>query len=252
MTNEHKQNRELETSPGGSTIHKYNNSTDTVLHPPEVSGLYAADVAKHFRKYFHDHESFVFHEIESDLVHIDVHVVKPTPQKPFYVLYTTGMSDLPMTLPSDIAQEYKHLERAELFIMLPADWNLSDECNPNLCYEQYWPVQMLKTLARLPHEYGTWLGWGHTIPNGPDYEPLQKGSAMNGFVLLESTDENMALLKAADGTPVHLYMAAPAYREEIEYKLEHGMQALEELFVQNNLPQVLDIHRPNYCLNQKS
>lgn len=251
MTNEHKQDRKPETSPGGSTIYKYSNLTGTAPRPPEVCGLYAGEVEKHFQKCFPDRERFVFHEIESDLVHIDVHVMKPTPQEPFYVLYSSGMSDLPMTLPPDIAQEYKHLERAELYMLLPADWNLADEHNPDLAYEQYWPVQMLKCLARFPHEYETWLGWGHTMPNGPDYEPLQGGHGMSGFVLLEPHAEDMALLKAADGTPIHLYMVAPAYREEIEYKLEHGMHALEKLFAQNKLPQVLDLRRPNYCPNQK-
>ena len=38
--------------------------------------------------------------------------------------------------------------------------------NPkDLPYERFWPIQMLKFLARFPHEYKTWLGWGHTIPN---------------------------------------------------------------------------------------
>lgn len=250
MTNEHKQDRELETSPDGSTIYQYKDCANTGLRPPEVCGLYAADVEKHFKKLFPGRECIVFREIESDLIHIDVHVMLPTRKQPFYVLYTTGMSDLPMTLSPDIAQEYKHLERAELFIMLLADWDPGDGSNPQLPYTQYWPIHMLKCLARFPHEYDIWLGWGHSMPNGPNYEPLVEGCNMGGFVLLEP-DENPGLLKTADGTPLHLYMVVPVYREEIEYKLEHGMHALEELFAQNNLPQVLDLHRPNYCQNQK-
>ncbi|MFQ8729786.1 MAG: suppressor of fused domain protein [Enterocloster bolteae] len=42
-------------------------------------------------------------------------------------------------------------------------------------------------------------------------------------------------------------MVVPAYREEIEYKLEYGMEALDKRFSEGNLPMVLDIHRPNYC-----
>lgn len=248
MTNDNKQHREVGTSPGGSTLYEYDDLKNTGWRPPEAYGAYVEDVEKHFQELFPGRESTVFHEIMSDLVHIDVHIMKPTDEKPFYVVYTTGMSDLPMTLPEEIAEEYKHLERAELFIMLPETWDPGAEhsVSTDIPYEQYWPIHMLKYLARFPHEYGTWLGWGHTIPNGPDYEPFLEGCGMGGFVLLE-LDENFSPLKTADGTPVHLYMVAPAYREEIEYKLEHGMNALDELFAKNDLPLVVDLQRENYC-----
>lgn len=60
-------------------------------------------------------------------------------------------------------------------------------------------------------------------------------------------DENFSPMTAEDDTPVHLYMVAPAYREEIEYKLENGMGALDDIFAQNDLPLVVDLYRPNYC-----
>ncbi|MFQ8729788.1 MAG: suppressor of fused domain protein [Enterocloster bolteae] len=25
---------------------------------------------------------------------------------------------------------------------------------------EYWPIRLIKYLARFPHEYSTWLGWG--------------------------------------------------------------------------------------------
>ena len=43
------------------------------------------------------------------------------------------------------------------------------------------------------------------------------------------------------------HMVVPAYREELEYKLEYGMEALDKRFCDGNLPMVLDIRRPNYC-----
>jgi hypothetical protein len=42
---------------------------------------------------------FVFHELFSDLVHVDVHLVDPTPERNYYTLVTSGMSDRPMTVP---------------------------------------------------------------------------------------------------------------------------------------------------------
>jgi hypothetical protein len=53
---------------------------------------------------------------------------------------------------------------AELVMALPAEWpleqsELEDESN-------YWPLGLLKMLARLPHEFETFVWFGHTIPNG--------------------------------------------------------------------------------------
>lgn len=43
------------------------------------------------------------------------------------------------------------------------------------------------------------------------------------------------------------HMVVPAYREEIEYKLEYGMEALDKRFCDSGLPMILDIQRSNYC-----
>ena len=69
----------------------------------------------------------VFHEIASDMVHIDVHFVKPTSTFPFVRLVTSGMSDLPMTTP----EESEAPQFAELLITLPADWHLDQKSFEN-------------------------------------------------------------------------------------------------------------------------
>ena len=56
--------------------------------------------------------------------------------------------------------EYK-LERAELVIALPPDWKLDGESMEEERW--YWPIGLLKVLARLPIASDTWLGWGHTM-----------------------------------------------------------------------------------------
>ena len=68
-------------------------------------------------------KGIVFHELISDQVHIDLHWVKPTAERPFHTLVTSGMSNLPMTTPPG-AEEVRY---AELSICLPADWKLSEE-----------------------------------------------------------------------------------------------------------------------------
>lgn len=66
-----------------------------------------------------------------------------------------------MNVPDELA-EYK-LERAELAIALPPDWKLDEESMTDERW--YWPVRLLKVLARLPITSNTWLGWGHTMDN---------------------------------------------------------------------------------------
>ena len=62
-------------------------------------------------------------------------------------------------MPEELA-EYK-LERAELAIALPPDWKLDEESLKDERW--YWPIGLLKVLARLPISNDTWLGFGHTM-----------------------------------------------------------------------------------------
>jgi hypothetical protein len=236
-----------EYSPGGSPIYRYEDHEDAGFQPPVECGVYAREIEAHFEALFPDRGSFVYHEIISDLVHVDVHILRPKEEGDFYVLYTTGMSDLPMTLPEEISDR-EDLKRAELFMFLPGDWNVGEEMekSDDLPYENYWPINVLKFLARFPHEYKTWLGFGHTMPNGPDYAPFCEGVGFGG-VVLSWFGGDLGRMETEDGRDILLYYVIPAYKEEIEYKLKYGMEGLDERFKENELPLVLDIRRPNYC-----
>ena len=238
-----------EVSPGGSAIYRYQ-EPERIYHPPEAERVYAEAVTKYFETVFPGRKTFVFHELISDLVHIDVNIMEPTPEADYYVLYTTGMSDRPMTLPQEISdrEDWKY---AELYLFLPGDWELGrpGSLDSDLPYANYWPIQMLKFLARFPHEYHTWLGWGHTIPNGADYTPICDGVGFGGAVLTWS--ERLGRVETENGHGVMLFGLVPAYKEEIEYKLKYGMEGLSQRFAEGKLPVVLDVHRPNLCADFK-
>lgn len=240
-----------EVSPGGSQIYHYEEQENQGFRPPQEYGKYADTVIKHFEEQFPGRESFVFHELISDLVHIDVNIMKPTEEDDFYVMYTTGMSDLPMTLPEEIADR-EDLKYGELFMFLPDTWNPGGPGadTTSMTEEEYWPIRIIKFLARFPHEYNTWLGSGHTIPNGAEYEPLAENTKLGGVVLTQSGGD-IGTATAEDGTEINIFMVVPAYQEEIEYKLKYGMEALDKKFIEGALPVVLDIHRPNFCADFK-
>ena len=149
-----------EYTPGGSAVYRYQTPEDQGFRPPEDVCVSTEAIEKHMEEIFPGWEGFVCHELLSDLVHIDVHVLH-SPKGDCTLLYTTGMSDLPMSLPEEIADR-EDLKYAELYMLLPGDWDLGKAgSNPkDLPYERFWPIQMLKFLARFPHEYKTWLEIG--------------------------------------------------------------------------------------------
>ena len=238
-----------EYSPGGSAIYRYQTPEDQGFRPPEDVCVSTEAIEKHMEGIFPGWQGFVYHEIVSDLVHIDVHVLR-SPEGDCQLLYTTGMSDLPMNLPEEIADR-EDLKYAELYMLLPGDWDLGGvgASTQDLPYERFWPIRMLTFLARFPHEYQTWLGWGHTIPNGPDYTPVCDGLGFGGAVL----DSLSAVppLTTEEGREISFYLLIPAYKEEIEYKLKYGMEELSRRFAEGKLPVVLNVHRPNLCADFK-
>ena len=108
-------------------------------------------------------EEFVFHELLSDLVHIDVNIMRPDETHPYYVMYTTGMSDMPMTLPEEI-QDREDLRYGELYMFLPKEWNPGEagQINSDIAQEEYWPIGLIKYLARFP--MSTAPGWDGGTP----------------------------------------------------------------------------------------
>lgn len=231
------------TSKGGSAVYNYE-ASDEGFVPADTACVYMDEICEHFEKYFGKSES-VFHEILSEYVHIDVHWIKPTPEKPYHLLYTTGMSDKPMYLPKEWSKEEKKaFSHAELMVFLPEDWKISDEDFKE--DENYWPVYFLKMLARFPHQYKTFLAFGHTIPNGPDAEPIANTNFGCMLVLpaMISAPEDFHRLTTKDGTEINFYALIPIYKEEMEYKLEEGTDALLDHFDDEVMTEVIDINRP--------
>lgn len=88
----------------------------------------------------------VFHEVVSHLVHVDVHRVAPTRNRPWHSLITSGMSYRPMQTPPG-AEDWQH---AEVYLALPADWPISMMTSQQR-REKAWPLDLLQCLARFPH-----------------------------------------------------------------------------------------------------
>lgn len=188
----------------------------------------------------------VFHEIISDLVHIDVHWVAPTDERPVHTLITSGMSDRPMVVPD----ECKEFELAELMVTLPADWELSQESFED--ENNYWPIRLMKMLARLPHEYETWLGVGHTVPNSDPPEPYASRNKFSCALIMPplTVPDEFHELQVDEGV-INFYSIIPLYDEETNYKLQNGLDALLDKFDEADVGEVIDIGRQNACKRKK-
>ena len=177
-------------------------------------------VEEHIQQYFGKFEN-VFHELDSPDIHVDICVVPPSEERDYYTLVTMGMGAHRMNVPEELA-EYK-LERAELVIALPGNWKLKHEDLKNERW--YWPIRLLKTLARLPIASDTWLGFGHTMDNEEDFA---KDTKLCAAMLTgpQDTEDGSEVCILPSGEEVNFYQVIPLYREELEYKMEHDADAL--------------------------
>ena len=142
------------------------------LYTEEEIEALESHIEEHFGNY-----SRVLHEIFSPDIHVDVCLIEPDEERDHYILVTMGMGAHVMNVPEDMA-DGEH-ERAELVMCLPADWDLQS-------HEErwYWPVRLLKTLARIPVSEDSWLGWGHTFEYG-DGETFAENTELAAAILLD-------------------------------------------------------------------
>ena len=179
-------------------------------------------IEQHIKNTFGEFEN-MFHELVSPDIHVDICVVPPSAERDYYTLVTMGMGAHRMNVPEELA-DYK-LERAELAIALPPDWKLDEESLKNERW--YWPIGLLKILARLPISNDTWLGFGHTMDK---QSPFAEDTKLCAAILtgLQSVEEGGEVCALPSGEEVNFYQVIPLYRNEMAYKMEHDADALLE------------------------
>jgi len=197
-------------------------------------------VGDHIAAGFGGYEN-VFHEIVSPDIHVDICAIDPTPERNHYTLVTMGMGAHRMNVPKEI--RHNKLDRAELLITLPPDWKIRDSDE-----KWYWPIRWLKILARLPGEHDTWLGYGHTVPNG---EPFADNTELCGVMLTMPYffGNEASVCKLPGGEEIRFYQVVPLYEDEMDFKIAYGAEALEDLFPED-FDLVLDINRKNVVRNK--
>lgn len=229
-----------EFSPGGSKIYRHTSENFSISDDLCESSI--ANIDAHITKWLVK-PCGVFHELVSPTVHVDVHIVPPGPDRDFIALVTSGLSDKPMNGP------FPELRFAELVFLLPADWKL-DEVDFEQ-EENYWPIRQLKFLARFPHEYNTWIWETHTIPNGDPAEAYASNTNLCGIALTNpiSLPHEFRTLEVDAEKTIHFFSLIPLYKDEMDYKLNNGIEGLYDKFGKAGVSDVLDITRPS-CITR--
>lgn len=176
----------------------------------------------------------VFHECYSPHVHVDIHLVMPTDERPATTLMTSGMAERPMADGSF----------AELMLVLPPTWP-TPGTDGFTAPEGHWPYELLQELAWLPHAYATTLAEGHTVPRGDPPEPYAPDTALCGALLAPplSQPDGFERFEAGERT-IDVLAVFPLHAEEMAVKLAHGTETLYDFLDAADVIEVLDKDRP--------
>ena len=197
-------------------------------------------IEQHLDRFFGDDDNIVvFDEKVSPDFHLDVYWIQANHKRDYHILLTSGVSSMPMNVP-DLSLP----GRIELFILLPADWplemeQLQDERN-------YWPIGLLKDLGRYPHTHGTWLGYGHSVPEGQGR--TISGTRFAATLLTKSKTLSAEFQRVPFGdSGIDLLMLFPLCAGEYAFKRAAGMAGLSAVFESKNISDIIDTSRPDAC-----
>lgn len=181
----------------------------------------------------------VFHELISPDIHCDIYVVD-SPDRSKVYLITSGMSGYLMPVPDEL-QATGVPERLELMVTLPAEWPLTYKAQRN--ETNYWPIRMLKDLARYPVGNFQMLNHGHTVAM-----PTPYGDTKFTGALLRTPAQLSAgtRFRLSDEVETGLLQLIPILPEEREYLAAHGPEGYVPF---EKLDPMISPHRPMLKLN---
>ena len=179
----------------------------------------------------------VSHELLPLIPHIDVYSFKRTFKKDgadqvVYALVTGGMSDLEMTLPRRAKDVPRRVELVFYCVEPRAEY-----------------FSTLRWIAHFPHNAKSWLGHGHTMPNGNPPAPFWGSAALDTLLFMPpiiAKDQTLPSELQLEGEPVHFLWVVPLTTAECNFKLENGFDAILGLFDQHRHPHVFDPNRKSY------
>ena len=111
--------------------------------------------------------------------------------------------------------------------------------------QYYWPVRWLKILARFPHEYKSWLCWGHTLPNGDPAKPVHASVGFDCMLLMrpKTVSTEFWTLPVRENKRVQFFAVVPLYPGETQLKLAQGTEELDRRFERYKISEIVNPKR---------
>jgi hypothetical protein len=230
-----KKKADPEVSPGGSVIHRYPGHSwlrGKTGVPNEAAAQFAEARHAAYEKVLCPVDQ-TFVEPGAAIPRVDVRSYRRKVRgTDFCTLVTSGMSDLPMPIPRKLEGAAK---RVELIFYCP---------EIQLEY-----VETMRFVAHFPHDQRTWIGPGHTIPNGNPPAPFFGSSILDTILLIQpiiKPDNNLKQELVIEGDAVEFLWVVPLSSAECRLKLAEGVNAVLELFEKHRHPPIFDPNRPSY------
>ena len=229
------------------TIHKsthFFSMNDRIMEPvPVLHRDYAETVEQYFYRLFPNRTRAALADTGSLPLPVDIEVLYPTAEEPFYFIHTLGMSAAPMTYPEGTENGEVRESYSELCLMLPSDWPFADSHHLSIEEPSVWPLCMLRDLAKFPHAHHLWMSYGFMLPNSEQGEPFIPGSDLCG-VLMVQFDGELGELTLDDGITIQLLMPVLVYADEMEAYDNLGPDTLIERILDcTHESFILDLHR---------
>ena len=235
------------TARGHQEVADYLKSLGAIMPPAEEEAatgeisLFDA-TAEELRQYFKYHTNFepntsALQEIVPGVVRIAVSTIETGANK---IIYTTGMSTKPMSVPDG----YDGLQYAELVMYLPKEWpTIESADNP-----QAWPWRWLRTMAHYAHENDTWLGGPlSTFASDEPPGPLAPTTDFTAFLL--SYNHGFKDFVTDEGRHLNMITVVPIYTAELRLAQQaDGFRKLGQGFDQHNIGAGLHPNRINVGL----
>ena len=235
--------------------------------PPQPAAPGATPYMEQIRAHIAQHvgpSAQVFREKVSEGLKLDLFIVPPTNLPPseehplgtsHFTIITAGLSAKPQAVPEDAREDISPLQ--ELMIALPGDW---PALNPDgtfnregIVNERFgWPFAFLKMVARMPAEYETFLAPGVTIPNGEEAEPFADNTKLGCMMaFMPMLSPNAAQLQIDDQTRIDFYALWPLYPEEMQLKLDKGLEPLLQKLMEAEVSELIVPDRANLCKKRR-
>jgi len=227
--------KDHEVSPGGSVIHRYplaSWSSGRTGIPEETAAQFAEARHAAYGKIFCDVDQ-VFAEPGQTVPRVDVRSYRRKMKgDSFSTLVTSGMSDSPMPIPRKLEGPAKRVE----LIFYCSEIKVEH-------------VETLRWVAHFPHDQRTWVGVGHTIPNGNPPAPFWGSSILDTLLLIPpiiTPDQRLPQELTLEGDAVEFLWVVPISSAECGLKLAKGWTSIMDLFDKHRHPPVFDPKRPSY------